>query len=278
MRHATPFFAAFTQILFGRPKRSAMADILSANKPVRSLSQLQEADGEFIPQALLAPSKAQANSRRRIFDPTVTFWAFLAQVLERGSSCRDALLRIIAWWRMEGRNGELPSHSTSAYCQARSRLEEATLQQIDSHVANRLHSNMPQAQLWRGRRVKVADGTGISMPDTPANQRVWPQQKSQKPGCGFPLMKLVGIFCAGSGALLHTAINHWKVADCILGRVLWKCLEKADILLADRGFCSYHDLYEISAMGADAVMRLHQARRVDFRRGTRLAKDDSLVV
>jgi drug/metabolite transporter (DMT)-like permease len=41
------------------------------------------------------------------------------------------------------------------------------------------------------RRVIVVDGTGLSMPDTPENQEVWPQSAAQKPGCGFPKWKTV---------------------------------------------------------------------------------------
>jgi CBS domain containing-hemolysin-like protein len=89
-----------------------------------------EAFGEFIPQTLLAPSKEKVNSRQRIFSPLVTFWAFLAQVLERGSSCRDALQRVSAWWQMHFPAQGSPSSDTSGYCQARVRLDERVLQQI----------------------------------------------------------------------------------------------------------------------------------------------------
>ena len=91
--------------------------------------------GEFIPQTLLGRSKAGVNSRQRIFSPLVTFWAFLAQVLERGSSCRDALQRISAWWQVHFPGQDSPSSDTSAYCQARARLDETVLQQIGSDLA-----------------------------------------------------------------------------------------------------------------------------------------------
>jgi hypothetical protein len=100
MRYSTPFFAAFGPLLFGRAPRSRLQELLG-QWPLRpSINQYMEAFGEFIPQTLLTRSKDKVNSRQRIFSPLVTFWAFLAQVLERGSSCRDALQRISAWWQV----------------------------------------------------------------------------------------------------------------------------------------------------------------------------------
>ena len=58
------------------------------------------------------------------------------------------------------------------------------------------------------RRVKILDGTGLSMPDTPANQRRWPQPGGQKPGCGFPVLRMAGLFCLSSGALLRYAFGN----------------------------------------------------------------------
>ena len=130
---------------------------------------------------------------------------------------------------------------------------------------------------FRGRPVKIIDGTMLSMPDTPANQAVWPQSSGQKPGLGFPLMKLVGLFSLASGALLASATGNRREHETTLFRGLWGKLEKADILLGDRGFCSYLNLVALARRGVDSVMRLHQARPVDFRRGRRLGFDDRLV-
>ena len=86
MPSSTPFFLAFGSLLFGRPPRSGLQDWLAQGPQRPSLNQYMEACREFIPQSLLARSKEKVNSRQRIFSPLVTFWAFLAQVLERGSS------------------------------------------------------------------------------------------------------------------------------------------------------------------------------------------------
>jgi hypothetical protein len=82
MRNATPFFAAFGPLLFGRAPRCRLQDLLGPWPQMPSINQYMEAFGELIPQALLGCSKGGVNSRNRIFSPLVTFWAFLAQVLE----------------------------------------------------------------------------------------------------------------------------------------------------------------------------------------------------
>jgi len=278
MASRTPFFAAFASLLFGKPRLSNLEKLLRLEGgPAPSLSQYQAAFGAFIPQALLAPEEQGVNSRSRMFPPLITFWAFLAQVLERGSSCRDALRRITAWRQFEYPKAPLPSPKTGGYCSARARLALPVLEQIGTHLADQLERHRPAGELWQGRRVKIIDGTTASMADTPENQALWPQSHSQKPGCGFPLVKLVALFSQGSGALLHLAEGNLHEHEMIVARKLWRRLELGDVLLADRGFCSYLDLSEIARHGADAVMRLHQARRVDFQQGRRLGPDDQLV-
>jgi DDE family transposase len=163
------------------------------------------------------------------------------------------------------------------YCQARTRLRNDTLEAIQQQLARGLEGNVSSAQLWLGRRVKVVDGTACSMPDTAQNQALYPQPSNQKPGCGFPMLKLVGLFSLASGALLRAVYGPLRVHDLQLLRQLWSSLTKGDLLLADRGFCSFGCLAMLQQAGIDSLMRLHQRRPVNFRRGKRLGKDDRLV-
>jgi hypothetical protein len=274
MALSTPFFSAFGPLLFGRRRLSEVDKLLGQTSTFRSLSQYQEAFGEFIPPALLARQKSGVNSRTRIFTSLIIFWAFLAQVLERGSSGRDALRRLIAWSRQEHPHAPAPSPDTGGYCQARARLQTQTIEQIGTHLAERLQRQVPASELWQGRRVKIVDGTTASMPDTAENQEAWPQPRSQKPGCGFPLVKLVGLFELASGALTHLTEGHHRVHERVLARGLWRHLEPGEVLLGDRGFCSYQDLCEIAQRGADAVMRFHGARKLDLAKAERLGPHD----
>ena len=166
------------------------------------------------------------------------------------------------------------SASTSAYCQARARLPEQTLEALQQQLARDMEGQLAEQQLWRGRRVKVVDGTTCSMPDTAQNQDAYPQPSGQKPGCGFPMLKLVGLFSLATGALLHAVHGPVRLHDAQLFRQLWSQLSQGDVVLADRGFCSFGCLAALQQLGLDCLMRLHQARSVDWQRGKRLGKAD----
>jgi hypothetical protein len=125
--------------------------------------------------------------------------------------------------------------------------------------------------------VKIVDGTGVSMPDTPENQKAFPQSSGQKPGCGFPHAKLVGCFCLASGALIEWVEGTLKNHEYALFTKLWDLFEKGDVLLTDRGFCAFEAIARLLGRGVDSVMRLHQARCTDFRKGRRLSKNERLV-
>jgi hypothetical protein len=266
----TPFFSAFGPLLFGRRAHRKLPVI------EEDLGQLRGVFGSHLPKASLAAAKDGAGSRRRIFSVEGTFWAFLFQVLSPECGCREVVRKVQAWWR--GRRRERMSASTAAYCQARSRLPLATLGKLFAALAATLERRILDGERWlAGRRVKILDGTGLSMPDTLKNQQRWPQPGGQKPGCGFPVLRMAGLFCLSSGALLRYAFGNKHDQENHLARRMLDGLEKSDVLLADRGFCSYGLIGVLRARGVDCVMRLHACRRHDFRQGKCLGKNDRLV-
>ncbi len=133
---------------------------------------------DLLPEATIeaALNALEIKYRRRLFDPFVTLWAFLSQVLDADKSCHNAVSRVIAWLSTE--NVELPSQDTGAYCQARQRLPEKLLQQLFSKVGQGLQGKVTPIDLWCGRHVKVIDGSTVSMPDTSDNQKIYPQPSS----------------------------------------------------------------------------------------------------
>lgn len=277
MTNSTPFFAGFNRVLFGRKHASAQQQLRSKIADLRegSLCQLAGVCEPWTPARLLEPTTTGANSRRRSYPVTVTFWAFLAQVMSPGSPCREIVRKVQAWHAT--RQLPVPSTSTGAYCQARARLPLQTLHNIQKHTAKQLERGVSSDQLWLGRHVKVIDGTGVSMPDTPENQAVWPQHTNQAEGCGFPIAKLVGCFCLSSGALLDVAEGNQHIHESRLFRKQYDLFNEGDVALTDRGFCSYSSIAELLAKGVDTVMRIHHARPTDFRKGKHLGKKDRLI-
>ena len=277
MTNTTPFFAGFHRLLFGRARRSAQQQLRAQAQALEqaTLCQLGKVCEPWVPARLLKPTARGAHSRRRFFPQDLTFWAFLSQVLSPESPCRETVRKVQAWYAV--RRQPRPGSGTAGYCRARSRLSRDTLLGIHQHGADELQRRVSDEQLWCGRHVKVIDGTGVSMPDTPKNQRAFPQPSNQKKGCGFPVAKLVGSFCLASGALLHWAEGTQHVHERKLFRKLFAFFRADDIALTDRGFCSYVDIALLLRAGVDTVMRLHQARPSDLRKGKRLGPNDRLV-
>lgn len=220
--------------------------------------------------------------RRCLFDPVVTIWAFLSQILDSDRSCRKALSRVWAYLG-ESSDQALPFDAdavadTGAYCKARQRLSEAVLNRLYRQVAQPLEADLPPERLWRGRHVYLVDGTTLLLPDTPENQAAYPQHPNQKEGCGFPLTKLVAIFSLLTGAVKEATNDVWSAYEPALLRRIRACLTPGDVLVGDRIYCTYADIALLKQQQVDPIFRLHQARKVDFRKGKRLAKHDHIFV
>jgi len=213
-----------------------------------------------------------------IYTPAVTVWVFLSQCLSPDHSCRDAVARLIAWRLAFGLKP--CSADPGAYCTARGDLPEEALHGLVRESGKQVEDESPESWLWHGRRVRVVDGSTITMPDTEENQAAYPQQKTQKPGCGFPIARILVIFSLSLGTVLEAAIGKYhgkQTGENSLFRTLYDALDEGDIILADRYFSGWSDIALPLLRGIDIVVRKHQHRRTDFRRGKRLGKDDHLI-
>lgn len=218
--------------------------------------------------------------RERLLPPTEVLAMFLAQTMSADRSCQYAVNSFVA--RRVAGGLSACSTSTGAFCRARQRLPEAMVMALLKFAGQRLVDTAPRMANWRGRRVRLVDGTTISMPDTPANQKAFPQTRRQKPGLGFPLCRLLAMFCLSSGAVIDaaTCATQGKGTDeQSLLRTLLDHLQSGDVLLGDALFATYFLLAELKQRGVDAVFEQHGGRRrnTDFRRGRRLGQRDHLI-
>jgi Transposase DDE domain len=233
---------------------------------------------ELLPASRLEEILQEENVcyRNSVYTPIVTLWAMVSQVFDPDKSLSNAVKRIIGWLSAAG--VECPSPDTGAYSKARQRLPEGVLQRLVPEIAESLEQQVPGSEQWCGRRVRVCDGTTLLMSDTAANQAEFPQHRHQKPGCGFPIAKLVVIFSLLTGAVVAGCIASFDWSEIVMSRLLYADLEPEDVLLADQAYGSYVDLALVHQQGADAVFRKHHARQTDFRRGKKLGIGDHQVV
>lgn len=249
---------AFTRRSFLQEDGLPFAEFL----PEETIEQIQREAG--------LPSSEEQVERGVVYTTALTLWAFLSQVLhaKEQRSCTAAVARVIVLCVALGR--EPCSDDTGAYCRARARLPLALIQRATYHVADQAEAQVPEAWLWKHRHVHLLDGTTVSTPDTPELQAKFPQPSSQKPGLGFPIIRMVVLLSLTTAMIQGMAMGPYagkETGETALFRQLLERLKPGDVVLADRYFCSYFMFALLMALGVDVVCRLHQRRRSSFHLG-----------
>ena len=230
------------------------------------------------PELLEVTESLLPEHRERLYPPTVALSMFMRQVLESDGSCQKA---VNGWAAQRAADGlGTCSVRTGGYCRARQRLPMKMVCAL-TRETGRLLSKKAMAQwLWRGRSVKLVDGTCISMPDTPENQALYPQPSTQGPGVGFPMARLVMVICLATGAALDAAMGPHSgkgTGELALVRSLVGGLCPGDVMLADALYCNYFLIAILMSAGVDVLFEQNGSRITDFRRGQSLDTRDHLV-
>jgi hypothetical protein len=208
------------------------------------------------PRAILQACRESGYSwRDRKLDPVATISLFLLQILNGNTACQH-VVHYGQW-----------AFSASAFCKARKRLPLCVLQCLVEMVAAKFRSATAESANWLGHRVWMIDGSGFSMPDVPQLQNHFGSPSGQRPGCGFPVGHLVGLFDLATGMLLRVTISPMRTHDMSQAAHLACELKPGDLVLGDTGFCSYAHLAMLLERGNHAVFRMHQKQIVDFTPG-----------
>jgi len=253
----------------------ARSFLLEQGLPLASVLPASEIEGVFRRYDALFGDTYNA-----VYTTAIVLWAFLSQVLADGKmrSCAAAVARVGNFLIALGMAP--PSTDTGEYCNARKKLHEKALHDLVVEAAGKIEQAVPDDWLWRGRHVKLVDGFTATMPDTDENQAEFPQQKSQKPGVGFPIMRVCVILSLATACILDGDLGPYsgkETGEPALFRGRLDAFRPGDVALFDRYYSSYAMLALLTLRGVDVCARLHQRRRCDFRRGKRLGKYDRLV-
>lgn len=207
----------------------------------------------------------------------VTLWSFIGQVLQDGkqSSCNAAVTNATRYMLENGL--QPPSADSGEYCRARNKLNVETLRQLVREIAEKMSLANPDQWLWQGKNVKLVDGFTFTMPDTPENQREFPQSKTQDPGVGFPIARGCAVLSLANACIEDVAIGPYagkETGETALLRQVFDCFKPGDVMLADRYFCSFFMLAIMKLKDVDVCMRLHQLRKVDYSKVQWLGDND----
>jgi len=252
-------------------------DQLSYSDPSLPLGDILSA-GQI--RGLFADSNALFGSGEKdCWNTGSTLWSFVGQILQDGKqrSCNAAVTHATRYRLHHGL--EPPGTDSGDYCRARQKLNSAVVRRLACHIADALSHASPKHWLWQGKRVKLVDGFTFTMPDTPDNQRVFPQSISQAPGIGFPIARACVILSLAHACMEAIAIGPFAGKDtgetALLRNVL-DGLKPGEVLLADRYFCSFFMLAISKLRHVDVCMRLHQRRQVDLSKVQWLGENDYL--
>jgi putative transposase len=215
-----------------------------------------------------------------VYTPALTLWAFLSQMLfkDEQRSCVAAVSRVVVLLVSLGRKP--CSDNTGAYCRARAKLSERVLCRLTYQVADGCEAVLPRAWRWKGLTVSLVDGFTLSMPDTPENQEAYPQSSSQEEGLRFPVLRGLVALSLATAMVRGLAVGPClgkETGETALLRELFDRFRPGDVIVADRYHCSYFMICLLKERGVNVVVRLHQRRKADFRRGKPLGPGDHLV-
>ncbi len=191
--------------------------------------------------------------RRRQLGPVQTLHLFILQILHFNTAM--TALRHLSKTTIQA----------PAYCRARMRLPLAVLQALLVESSAAMRQACSSDALWCGLRAYLVDGSSTIAPDTPDSQKVFGQPKGCKPGCGFPVPKVLGLFDAFTGLIVQVLGFPLYTHEQSKVWMLHPLLGVGDLLVGDRGFCSFAHLAMLFSRGIHGLFRIHQKTIVDFR-------------
>ena len=270
----TKLLPGFSAHLFGSAKRSLQEQIIRQRRKLAfcGLSDLALLFESLIPSEFL--NKVAVDKRKSVYTEIVVFWAWLGQILLLNASCKKAVTMIRAWCKLHGMS--VPKENNAAYCTARKRIRLEFLQSIFKHIVEVLNRRIRREDRWHGFVVKSIDGTSVQLMDTVENQEVYPQPSNQKKGCGFPVMGVAAILNHAHGGIEAFVTAHPNEHDHKTAHRLIDYFQEGDLALADAAYSSYELISRFKTKGVHSLMPVHQARRVDFRRGKRLGVNERI--
>lgn len=229
---------------------------------VAQLQSVQQDLTSFLSEDLINQACCQAGHtwRKRILTPVVIIHCFIQQALHENTALKHVSMLAKR------------SFTDSAYCQARQKLPLKVFKILLSKLFACLQIHTKSDGLWKGHRTFLIDGSSVSMPDTPELQSKFGQPGGQAAGCGFPVAKILAIFHATKGFLMSIEVAPLRTHELSQVGLIYPVLQSGDLLVGDRGFCSYLHMAGLVKRGVHGLFRVHQRQKIDFTQGRKYVR------
>jgi hypothetical protein len=223
-------------------------------------------DDALIEAILSEDISDQTSRRKRVYTVSTTLSLFVQQVLVKDRGCKE-VVALLNRKRQEQQLRQVSTNTTS-YCDARARIPLSLIKTLFERTARMASGKLAGDQLWCGRRVLLVDGLVVSAPDTPENQEVYPQSQSQKPGMGFPQIRMCAAICLATGVvaeLQYSPVVGKKTGEATLFRKMFSNFKRGDLVVADSLFECFRDLATLKAKGVDMICDKNGTRESPFK-------------
>lgn len=230
--------------------------------------------------ALLQELEPEGVARReRVYSVPVTVSLFVQQVLSNNCGCK-AVVTLLNKHRKQEQLSEVSTNTTS-YCEARTRVPLPLIERLTEETARLAYGRLSADWQWRGHRVMLVDGAVINAPDTPENQQKYPQPSSQKPGLGFPQIRICMSICLATGVVTDVGygpVEGKKTGEATLFRRMFAGFKPGDIVVADSNFECYRDMAMLSAQGVSMVCNMNGTRTSPFTGHCKTIEDEIVIL
>jgi hypothetical protein len=257
-----------------RKNRKKDKEASSVKQFERKIEKMMKADELLLPklfddaaiEAILGESKSDQKSRKRVYTVPITLALFVQQVLMKDRGCKEVVL-MFNRNRKEQQLRQVSSNTTS-YCDARARIPLPLIKTLTARTARMASEQLADDQLWHGHRVILVDGLVVNAPDTPENQKVYPQSQSQEPGLGFPQIRLCLAICLATGVVNDVqfgAVVGKKTGEATLFRKMFRNFKRGDVIVTDSLFECFRDHATLTAKGVHMICDKKGSRESPFK-------------
>lgn len=263
-------------------------------------------DDSFVKDIFSEDEIEFGNAYDDVFTPAITLWAMISQFLFSGTgrSVKAAAGRVVSLYaQVEGR---VIAQNSGDYCRAKQKIPVTAIKKLACRLATRaelatnatddlavpLDANQCEDRMSprviagirsmpiKGRFVSV-DGFTVDAPDTPENQKKYPQNPAQEEGLGFPILRCVTIISMTTGLLIDLAMAPYsgkETGETALLRQIKGSLRAGDVLTADCYYCSYWLVAMCAMMGVEVVMKNHHKREDHPEGAQKLSESERIVI